>query len=346
MNKAKVLVVDDAKANRELLAKILSDIYEVEMAENGITAISKMLNSVNKPQLVLLDVIMPEMDGFQVMEFMKTLPDLKKIPIILTTASNQEKRGLSLGAVDYISKPYNVDVVLLRIKHQIELIECRQNLEGLVKQKADELLNSKQLFLNIMAQLIEHRSLESGDHVNRTRESARLLLASLIKYGAYKKEILKIDKDLFLMAVPLHDIGKVSVPDSILLKEGSLNSEEMEIMKAHSVTGAEVICQLKAAGSDYYLEYCHDICRYHHERWDGTGYPDKLADLNIPLTARIVAVVDVYDALVSKRCYKDKISHKKAMLIIKEGAGKQFDPIIAGVMLKEQEEFAKLYNSF
>ena len=338
--KPKILIVDDSKSNREVLVEILSDIYETTEAKDGTEAISRMLSAVEKPHLVLLDVMMPIMDGFQVLEFMKSTPDLSKIPVILATASKDERKGLALGAVDYISKPFDPDVARLRIKHQIQLVMYRENLENMVMQKTNELLDTKQLFLDSMAQLIEYRSLESGDHVKSTRELAKILLIGLIKHGVYEDEIRKIDNSLFLRAVTLHDIGKIGVPDNILLKPGPLDEDEMTLMKTHTVTGSEIIRQLMVDGSDYYLQYCYEICRYHHEWWDGSGYPDNLSGTEIPLIARIVAVVDVYDALVSERCYKKRISHEKAVAIIGEGAGTQFDPVIVDVLLKEEAELA------
>jgi len=342
MPRPRILIVDDIKTNRAMLVEVLSDLYDIMEAEDGAMAVSKMLGAVDKPHLVLLDVVMPIMDGFAVMEFMKSTPSLSEIPVILTTSSHEEERGLAFGAVDFVRKPVNPNVLRLRVQHQIELIQYRQDTDGKIRDHAKNFLNVKQNFVNIMAQLIESRHLESGDHVNRTRDLADLLFKSLIKHGVYADELIKIDHDLFLRAVPLHDIGKISVPDHVLLKPGRLSPDEMQQMKKHTITGSGVFSQLKNSGNDKYTEYCHDICRYHHEWWDGNGYPDGLTAGDIPLLARIVAVVDVYDALVSERSYKEKISHEDAMAIIKDSSNTQFDPFIVEVMAIEERNFAKL----
>jgi putative two-component system response regulator len=342
-DKANILVVDDGEENRVILQAILSDKYNVTTAGDGTEAIELMLRTPKKPCLVLLDVMMPEMDGFQVIQYMKSTPSLSEIPIILiTAASDAEVKGLALGAVDYFSKPFQNEIIRLRVAHQVKLVRYRKNMEEMVNRKTVELLDTKQQFLDTMAQLIEHRSMESGGHVHRTRELARILLEGLIKHGMYGDDAAKIDQDLFFRAVPLHDIGKISVPDNILLKPAKLTAEEFETMKLHTTTGSDVIRSMMVAANDNYLQYCYEICRHHHERWDGNGYPDKISGHDIPLTARIVSVIDVYDALVSERCYKKAISHNKAINIIKQGAGTQFDPLIVEALLLEQAKFKKL----
>ncbi len=340
---AKVLIVDDLETNRIILSEILSGIFEIEQADNGMDAISIMLNSIEKPKLLLLDIMMPGMDGFRVMKLMKATPELQKIPIILITAADAEKKGLSAGAVDYISKPFDPDIVKLRALNQVELTMYRESLESMVEQKANELLNTKQLFLDTMANLIEYRSIESGSHVNRTRELAKILFVSLMKDGGYANEVSQINFDIFLRAVPLHDIGKIGIPDSILLKPGKLTPDEFEIIKTHTTIGAKAIASMMINYDDTYMKYCHDICRYHHEKWDGNGYPEGLHGQNIPLVARIVAVIDVYDALVSERCYKKALTHEEAMSIIRQSSGNHFDPYIVKVLESSQDEVRALY---
>ncbi|MCL1976322.1 MAG: response regulator [Firmicutes bacterium] len=336
----RILVVDDIETNRIILKEILSDTYEIEQAQNGIEAISNLVNSSIKPNLILLDVMMPELDGFGVISFMKADPVLNKIPVIFITASNQEIQGLRAGAMDYISKPFEPEIVRLRVANQIELTQYREKLEGLVDQKANELLVTREHFLDTMANLIEYRSLESGQHVKRTRELARLLVLQLLRSGGpYGKELQENAPTALVKAVPLHDIGKIGIPDNILLKPGRLNKEEFQIIESHSIIGGKVIQSLIEVGEDEYLKHCYNICRYHHERWDGRGYPDKLKGAEIPLSARIVAVVDVYDALVSERCYKKAIPHKDAVSIIKEGSGNQFDPKIVETLLEVEDKF-------
>ena len=244
------------------------------------------------------------------------------------------------GAMDYISKPFEPEIVRLRVANQIELTLYREELEELVEQKANELLVTREHFLDTMANLIEYRSLESGQHVKRTRELARLLVMQLVRRGGvYGQELLESDPTAMVKAVPLHDIGKIGIPDNILLKPGRLDPEEFKIIETHSIIGGKVIQSLIEVGEDEYLKHCYNICRYHHERWDGCGYPDKLAGIAIPLAARIVAVVDVYDALVSERCYKKALSHKEAIGIIIEGSGSQFDPEIVKTLLEVEDQF-------
>ncbi len=341
--KPKILVADDVETNRFILHEILYDSYEVEQAEDGITAISKMLNSIEKPKLLLLDIMMPGMDGFEVLSFMRSDPSLQKIPVIFITAADDEIKGLLAGAVDYISKPFEPEVVRLRVANQIELNEYRERLEGLVEQKASELVVTKERFLETMANLIEYRSLESGSHVLRTRKLAGILVMQLIREGVYAKELIDGDYQMLIKAVPLHDIGKIGIPDNILLKPGKLTPEEFKIIETHTTIGAQVIKSLMINEDDFYLNHCHDICRSHHERWDGKGYPDGLSGTDIPLSARIVAVVDVYDALVSERCYKKAFTHEEAIDIIKNSAGSHLDPEIVNVLLDVQEEFRKQY---
>ena len=339
--KPKILIVDDVDVNRLILEEILSEKYETEQAEDGVEAISVLLNSINKPHLVLLDVMMPGMDGFEVLEFMKNDQTLCKIPVIFITAVDNEEKGLVAGAVDYISKPFEPEIVKLRVATHIELNLYRVSLEKMVEEKVDELMRTKERFLDTMANLIEYRSMESGEHVSRTRELTRILAMELLKNeGPYSKELIENNFPMMVKAVPLHDVGKVGIPDNILLKPGKLTPEEFDIMKTHTTIGGSVIDSLKMSEEDdFYLKHCRDICLHHHERWDGTGYPMKLAGLNIPLSARIVAVVDVYDALVTERCYKKAMPHDDAMEIIKKSSGSHMDPVVVEAALKSSQLF-------
>ncbi len=342
--KAKILVVDDVEVNRLILQEILACDYLVEQAEDGTSAISQMLNSIVKPDLVLLDIMMPELDGFEVLKLMKSNPSLQKIPVIFITAADAEREGLGAGAVDYISKPFEPAIVSLRVANHIELNLYRQRLEGLIEQKALELIATKEKFLEAMANLIEYRSLESGHHVKRTRELFKILVRQLVGTGRYAQQLAKVNYDTMIKAVPLHDIGKVAISDNILLKPGKLTAEEFKIIETHTTIGAQAIESLMSDAEDEYLRHCYDICRFHHERWDGTGYPDGIAGEKIPLSARIVAVIDVYDALVSERCYKKAFSHEESLAIIKESAGNHFDPQIVDALLEVQEDFRRYEN--
>jgi putative two-component system response regulator len=235
--------------------------------------------------------------------------------------------------------------VRLRVANQIELTLYREKLEGLVAQKANELIVTREHFLDTMANLIEYRSLESGLHVKRTKDLARVLTMQFVRRGGvYGEELQASNPHTLVKAVPLHDIGKIGIPDNILLKPGRLTPEEFAIIETHTIIGGQVIQSLIEVGEDDYLKHCYNICRFHHERWDGRGYPDKLKETNIPLAARIVAVVDVYDALVSERCYKKALPHKEALAVICEGAGSQFDPEIVKALLEVEDQFIYCAN--
>lgn len=338
--KIRILVVDDIETNRIILQEILMDTYEIEQAEDGIEAISVLVNSPVKPDLLLLDVMMPGMDGFDVINFMKNDPLLSKIPVIFITAADQECKALQSGAVDYISKPFEPEIVKLRVANQVELTLYREKMESLVMQKANELTVTKEHFLDTMANLIEYRSLESGQHVKRTRELARILVNQLIHSGShYAPGLMESNPSALIKAVPLHDIGKIGIPDNILLKPGRLTPEEFSVIETHTAIGGQVIESLLEVGDDDYLHHCYDICLRHHERWDGKGYPNHLAGTDIPLSARIVAIADVYDALVSERCYKKALTHEQAVEIIRQASGSQFDPELVEAMLQAEDKF-------
>jgi len=340
-SKPKILVVDDVIINRIILKEILADNYDIEEAEDGMQAISHLLNSVVKPALILLDVMMPKMDGFEALTVIKSSPSLDKIPVIFITAADSELKGLSSGATDYISKPFEPEIVKLRVANHIELSLYREQLEKMVEKKAYELECTKERFLETIAELIEYRSLESSKHVKRTKGLARILINQMLKKNKkYRIELSNDNIEAILKAASLHDIGKVGIPDHILLKPGRLTPEEFEIVKTHAVIGSDAIKTMMVADdSDDYLKHAYNICRYHHERWDGKGYPEGLQGTEIPLPARIIALIDVYDALTSERCYKQPVSHEEAVKIIKESSGTHFDSEIANSFLEAHEKF-------
>ena len=335
-----ILVVDDVEINRDLLESILTDSYDVAQAASGMEAIDMMFSGGVEPSLVLLDIQMPDLDGLAVLEMMKGHPLTERIPVIFITAEeNAETRGLELGAVDFITKPFNRQVVTLRIANQLTIHKYQTQLEDMVSAKVEELMHSRDKMLENMANIIEYRDLESGQHVKRTIGMTRILVDHLRDEIKFDRHIPHGDRDILIKSVPLHDIGKIAIPDGVLLKPERLTPEEFEIIKTHSAIGSAIIDSIMNEEDPLFHKHCRDICRHHHERWDGKGYPDGLSGTDIPLSARILAVVDVYDALVSPRVYKAPFTHDQAVKIITEGAGTQFDPNVIDAFLEVEEEF-------
>jgi len=341
----RILIAEDQEINRDLLEAILGDDYELDMAENGQEALDILRTEGREhPALILSDVVMPKMDGFDLMEQIKADPSLQHIPVIFITSSAEEDKSLIAGAIDFITKPFNSDIVRLRVANHIELSNYRLSLEEMVEEKTAEILATKEAFLETMASMIEYRSLESGEHIRRTKVLTAILVTQLLEHPKYGAELKKGNPSTISQAAPLHDVGKIGIPDNILLKPGRLTPEEFKKIETHSTIGADMIATMMKGRDDEFLKHCYDIAKHHHERWDGKGYPDKLAGEKIPLSARIVALVDVYDALVSKRVYKDGMSHEKAITIIKDEAGTHFDIEIVSALLKVEGQVKALYK--
>ena len=345
--KNRILVVDDDPVNIMHLTEILNNDYDLFAAKDGAAAIQKALKV--RPDLILLDIIMPEMNGYQVLEQLKACSELKDIPVIFVTGLDKhedEIHGLNAGAVDFIIKPFRAEIAKLRVDNHIELKNHRQNLEELVDKKVKELISTKEIFLDTLADMIEYRSLESGKHIQRTKRLTGILIDHLLTTEKLGPILKKENINSIIMASSLHDIGKFGIPDSILLKPGKLTKDEFAQIKTHTIIGSEMIKSIESKSmkgtneTDDYIRHSHDIARYHHERWDGTGYPDRLKGSEIPLTARIVALVDVYDALTNERCYKSAVSHEEAMKIIKNGAGHHFDSDIVQAMMAVQDKIS------
>ena len=344
---ASVLIVDDIDINRIILREILQDDYDILEADNGQSALDILFTQSPLPDAMLLDIMMPGMDGFEVLERMKANARTEKGPVLFITAADasvNESRGLKEGASDYISKPFNPDVVKARVDNHIQLKRYRDHLEELLEKKIAELVAVHENTLETLATIIEYRDLESGTHIRRSSELTRALVLTMLNYDEYRAELVAQQYSSIINAVKLHDIGKVGIPDKVLLKPGALTDEEFEIIKTHTTIGANIIDAISADGDSdtLYLKHCRDICKHHHERWDGRGYPSRLSGLDIPLSARIVAIVDVYDALVNKRCYKPPFTYEQAKNIILDGRGTHFDPAIVDIFVTVADKFQEL----
>jgi putative two-component system response regulator len=348
-----VLIVDDIPENLTVLGELLCDEYTVRAANAGSAALH--LARVNpQPDLILLDVMMPGMDGYEVMQRLKADPGTRDIPVICVTALNDtedEERGLTLGAADYITKPLKPRVVLARVRSQIELKRARDRLadqnaflEAEVARRMRENQLVQEASIHALARLAETRDSETGNHLLRTQEYVRRLALLLRHHPRFAAELDDHAIELLARSAPLHDIGKVGIPDHILLKPGRLDSREWEIMKTHAQIGAESI-ERAERDADHPIEFlavAKQIARHHHERWDGLGYPDALVGDAIPLPARLMALADVFDALISKRVYKEAFPHAQARDMIAASRGKHLDPVVVDAFVSDFDAFCEI----
>ncbi|MCL1049743.1 two-component system response regulator [Shewanella abyssi] len=355
-NRSIILTVDDTVTNIEVVKGVLFDDYLVQAALSGEVAL-KIINK-RKPDLILLDVMMPGMDGYEVCERLKADEATRDIPIIFLTAKSQEEdeaKGLALGAVDYITKPISPSILKVRVKNHLllkasrELLE-KQNevLEERVLQRTIQLNELQDVAMVAMGALAESRDADTGNHIRRTQRYVKILaeeLATTDKYKAYLQP--DIITALFKSA-PLHDIGKVGVADRILLKPGKLTAVEFEEMKRHTTYGRDAIAAAEGSINiaDNFLIFAKEIAYYHHEKWDGSGYPEGLVGEQTPVSARLMAIADVYDALISKRIYKDAFSHQNAVDIIVAGRGTHFDPLMVDSFVKIVDKFYQIAETY
>jgi len=336
-----IFVVDDNDTNLTMAKSALSKQYRVMTLPSA----AKMFALLEKimPDLILLDIEMPEMDGFDALKQLKNNTAYTDIPVIFLTGMtdvSMEVRGFELGVIDFITKPFSEPVLQNRIKTHLDIDELIQTRTAQLKKKTEQLQHLQNAIIFGFADMVENRDLVTGGHVERTTRYIKILVDDMIKSGVYAGELVKMDLDLLISSARLHDVGKISISDVILNKPDKLTNEEFAIMKTHAAEGERIIDKIASRTDDAeFFHYAKLFAGYHHERWDGKGYPRGLSGMDIPLQGRIMAIVDVYDALVSTRPYKKGFSHEEAVTIIMESSGKQFDPLIADVFLKASEHF-------
>lgn len=350
-----VLIVDDAELNRELLKDILRDEYYVAEAKSGREAVEALQKFHKEISVVLLDLVMPQMDGFGVLEFMHKKEFLGKIPVLVIsgeTSVSAEKRCFEYGVSDFIKKPFDTTLVKKRVDNITRLFQYQNRLEAtvekqtatlrrqykLLQQQAEKLRLRNESITDILGTVVEYRNLESGQHIMRVRGFTRILAKELMKsypeYGLTEQKI-----ETIAGASALHDIGKIAIPDNILLKPAKLTPQEYEYMKSHTVRGAEILKNINDVWDEEYKQAAYEICRHHHERYDGRGYPDGLAGEEIPISAQLVSVADVYDALVSPRVYKGAYAKEEAFQMILTGQCGIFSPKLLKCLRSVKKEF-------
>jgi len=343
-----VFLVDDDVTNLTVGKSALTEYYKVFTLDSG-SRLLKMLEK-NIPDLILLDIEMPEMNGYETIKIIKSKPETCGIPVIFLTGKNDDEselEGLSLGAVDYVTKPFSPQLLLKRIEVHLlvesqrqELINYNDHLQEIVEAKTKSVVELQDAILKTMIELVERRDYETGGHIERTTRYLKILLAAMMKQSLEKEKLSSWNLDLVLKSAQLHDVGKIAIQDSILRKPGSLTSEEFGEIKKHTVVGEEIIEEIKKNSAEQaFLEHAGIFAATHHEKWDGTGYPRGLKGEEIPLQGRLLAIADVYDALVSDRPYKKAFTHEKAVEIITEGKGRHFDPILIDLFLSVSDEF-------
>lgn len=349
-----ILVVDDDKTNLSLAQRILSPQYRIAACPSGKAALRYL--QTHRPDLILLDINMPQMNGFEVMEKIRSDLRTETIPVIFLTADNMaetEIKCFEMGAMDFVTKPFVPDILLSRVSKTIELDQYRHNLEDMVNIQAKKITEDSMRLGQIqdsviigMANLIESRDGSTGKHVKNTQTYVKMIASELLAKGKYTRELTPSYIEALCKAAPLHDVGKIKIPDAILQKPGKLTAEEFEQMKLHTTYSRKIIQTIIGDIEDEaYVRLVEDIALYHHERWDGTGYPTGLSETNIPLSARIMAVADVFDALYEERCYKPPIRPiERIMQIMLEGRGTQFDPVIIDVFINMLPQLKELLH--
>lgn len=339
-SKPEVLIVDDSEMNRELLAEMLGSEYKITEAENGEECMAALKQRGTGISLILLDIVMPVADGFDVLDYMTSTHRIEDIPVIMISSENSEatvRKAYEFGVTDYISRPFDTRVVRQRVANTIKLYSKQKNLTKLVTEQVNEKEKNNRMMIRILSQIVEFRNGESGSHVLNIEKLTEMLMKQLLR----KTDRYQIDpqmQELIPTASALHDIGKIGIEEKILNKPGKLTPEEFEIMKKHSVIGESILTSTAANLNEPLIKVASQICRWHHERYDGRGYPDGLKGDEIPISAQIVSLADVYDALTSERVYKKAFSHEKTMEMIQAGQCGVFNPILIECLVDIQED--------
>lgn len=337
ITKQKILIADDSEMNRELLAAILEEEYDIIQANDGVQAVDCLQRHAEEISLLLLDIVMPHMDGFEVLSYMNKEHWIDSIPVMIISSENSPiyiKRGYDLGATDFIEKPFDANMVLRRSANAILLGAKQRRMTSIVSNQIYEREKSSKLMINILSHIVEFRNGESGLHVLHIQTITEMLLRQLVQKENNRYALSKEQIRMITTASALHDIGKISIPDEILNKPGRLTAEEFAVIKGHSMAGANMLSELPLDQKEEPLvKTAYEICRWHHERYDGGGYPDGLKGEEIPVSAQVVALADVYDALTSERCYKDAYSHEKAIEMILAGQCGAFNPLMLECLL-------------
>jgi putative two-component system response regulator len=355
LSSCKVLIVDDTEENVDILVEALGELYDISVAMDGRGALETV--SEDHPDIILLDIMMPEMDGYSVCSALKSDPATADIPVVFLTALTElenKTKGFELGAVDYITKPFEVSEIKMRVQtHLFVALSARrlkrQNeiLELKVQERTRELSRVQEATIESLAALAEYRDPETGGHIKRTQHYMKALARALKTHPGFKDVLDETTIHYLFLSAPLHDIGKVGVRDGILLKPDSLTDYEMDQMKTHPVLGKNAISVAEKKLEDAsFLRYAREIAYCHHERWDGEGYPRGISGTAIPVSARLMSLVDVYDALISRRVYKTPFTHPESVRIIQSGRGTMFDPDIVDAFSEIQEEFRSIALKF
>ena len=338
--KQKILIADDSEMNRTLLVEMLKDNFEIAEVENGAQALAALQENPGEFSLLLLDIVMPEIDGFEVLAAMNQNHWIEDIPVIMISSEDSDsyiRRAYEMGVSDYISRPFDAKIVYQRVLNMIKLYAKQRRLIRLVTRQIYEKERNNRMLIGILSQIVEFRNGESGRHVIHINLITQLLLEQLVKKTG-KYQLSWEDRFLIATASALHDIGKIGIDERILNKPGKLTKEEFEIMKAHTLIGAQMLDNLDMYRNEKLLKLAYEICRWHHERYDGKGYPDGLVGEEIPISAQVVSLADVYDALVSERVYKKAFSHEKALEMIRNGECGTFNPLLLQCMTEAQDK--------